>query len=156
MPCVRGARQRVHEQQVVGVEEELPHDREREVAARQLEELHVAELDRLAEERERVGVASRALLRAGEIEQRRRLPDQVERDVAERDVLLEDRRVAAPPGELVAQHEPVVGVAQQVLDERVTDDAGRRARGGRTDVGQRRSGLARGLAHTPRTPRGAL
>ena len=101
------------------VEQELAHDREREVAFRQLDELAVAVVHRLAEIRERILVASLAFDLAREPQEHRRLADQVERDVRERDVLLEDRTVTAPFGQPVAEHQAVVAEPQQILEQRV-------------------------------------
>ena len=135
--------QRFHLQQRVNAEEELAHDREPEVAVRQLDEQHVAVVDGVAEIRERVLVASLPFDLARELEKQRRFADQVERDVGERDVLLEDRPVAAPLGQPMAEHEPVVGEAEEIGEERRT----RRPREGRSH--------ARGQRLT-RTPRGTL
>src|SRR5207247_3720977 len=55
---------------------------------------------------------------AGIAVQRSRLPDQIERQIAERQILLEHRRVAAPLGESMAEHERVVGEAQRIDEQR--------------------------------------
>ena len=67
---------------------------------------------------ERVLVAALALDRRRIGVERPRLADEVERDVRERDVLLEHRRVAAPFGQTMPEHERIVGEAQRVLHER--------------------------------------
>ena len=54
-------------------------------------------------------------MNTGQREQRARLPDVVERDVGERDVLLDHRRVAAPLGQPLAVHEAGVAEAQHVF-----------------------------------------
>ena len=124
------------------VEQELARDREREVALRQLDELAVAELNDLAKIRERIFVAPLPFHLAGETQEHRRLAEEIERDVRRRDVFLEDRTVAAPLAQPMAEHEPVVAEAQEILEQRV----GRFAR--RRHDRRRR--------HTPRTPRGTL
>ena len=102
---------------------------------------HVAELDRVAEVRQRVLVAPLPFDLAGALQEQRRLADEVERDVGERDVLLEDRRVPAPLGQPVAQHEPVVAEPQQILE---------------IVVRRRWRASHRRRRHRPRTPRGTL
>ena len=111
----------LHLQQREHAEEELPNDREAEIALRQLDHQRVPEVDRVAEIRERVLVATLPFHLAGELEQQRRLADQVERDVGERDVLLEDRPVAAPLRQPMAEHQPVVAEAEQVLETATAD-----------------------------------
>jgi hypothetical protein len=74
-----------------------------EVDVRQLDDRKVAELVFGAQESEMVLVAA-APLECGRIRQQHaRLPDQVERHVGERDVLLDHRSVAAPLGNPLAE-----------------------------------------------------
>ena len=49
-------------------------------------------------------------------EQQARLADQVERDVGERQVLLEDRAVPAPLRQALAEDQRVVGEAEDVVE----------------------------------------
>src|SRR4051794_35794016 len=100
-------------------EEELPDDGDGEVALRQLDEQRVSELHGIAQIRECIGVAPLSLDLCRKPEQERRLADEVERDVRQRDVLLEDRRMAAPLGETMAEDEPIVAETKQILEGRV-------------------------------------
>ena len=52
----------------------------------------------------------------GAPQEQRRLTEEIERDVGERDVLLENGRVSAPLAQPVTEHEPVVAEAQQQLE----------------------------------------
>ena len=88
-----------------------------EVAVRALDEQQVAEVPGVAQVGEVVGGAALALDLGGEAEPHLRLADQVERDVGERDVLLERRRVAAPLGDAVAEDQGRVADAEQVLEK---------------------------------------
>jgi len=99
------------------VEEELAHDRERIVAFRQLDEVNVPIVDRLAEIREIVFTSTFAFGFTRELEVERCLSDEVERDVRESNVLLENRTVPAPLRQPVAEHEAVVAESQQVLEK---------------------------------------
>lgn len=49
----------------------------------------------------------------------RRLAEEIERDVGERDVLLENWSVPTPLGEAMPENEPVVAEAKTVLEERI-------------------------------------
>jgi hypothetical protein len=147
----------------VRVEEELPHHRVTEVALRLLDQQAIAVLHALAEVGERVLVAPRALDLAREPEDRRRLPDEVERDVGRRDVLLEDRSVPRPLRHPVPEHETVVAEPEQVLEECIPDRAFPRCRHGTRPEDVRRLArrdpafLTDGRGHQKtRTPRGTL
>ncbi len=123
-----------------------------EVAVRQLDQADVAELDRVAEIRQRVLVAPLPLDLAGQLQEARRLPDEVERDVGERDVLLEDRPVPAPLRQPVPEHQPIIAEPEQVLEQRSrapTQPHRRRA----PPATARRASPSR---HSTRTPRGIL
>ena len=121
-----------------GVEQELPHQRVAEVAVRPLDQQQVAEVPGVAQIGEVVGGAPLALDLGGEAQPHLRLADQVERDVGERDVLLQHRRVAAPFGDAVAEDQRGVADAQQVLEEGLLVGVGRRDR--------RVAGVGRGIA----------
>src|SRR5262249_18707118 len=84
---IRALRDGVHLAQREHAEQQLADDREGKVAFRQLDHQQVAVVDRVSEIRERVFRAILAFYLAGELEQKRRLTDQIERDVRERDVL---------------------------------------------------------------------
>src|SRR4029077_3235838 len=107
----------VQQQHAPDVEEELPHDGAAEVAVGELDQLDVAVGDAVAEVGEGILVAPLPLYLAGQPEEVRRLPDEVERDVGERDVLLEDGAVTAPFGQPVAQDQAVVPQPEQILEE---------------------------------------
>src|SRR5262249_5316484 len=136
---VAGRSEGLHLQQRVDTEQQLPNDGEREVATWQLHQERVPELDAVAQEREIVLGASLALRRPRQLEKQRRLADQVERDVRERDVFLENRAVPAPLRQPVAEDQPVVAEAEEI---------------GKDNLGGHRAPRNRG--YTPRTPRGTL
>ena len=92
-----------------------------EVAVGPLHQLHVEELVRVAQEGELVLVASIPADGDGVAIERTRLSDQVERDVGERNVLLQRRRATRPLGEAMPQHQRVVGEAQQVEVVRIAE-----------------------------------
>ena len=56
--------------------------------------------------------------RSGIVVERARLADQIERDVGERQFLLEHRRMTGPFRQAVAQDQRIVRAAQQLRDER--------------------------------------
>ena len=97
-------------------EEQLSYDRDGEVALRQLDEKHIAVLDCITKIGERIGVASLPLDLGRQPEEQRRLTDEVERDVREGNVLLENRRMTAPLGETMAEHEPVVAKSHEIIE----------------------------------------
>jgi hypothetical protein len=70
----------------------------------------------VAQEGERIFVAAAPFDLAGQREQQPRLADEVERDVGERDVLLDHRAVAAPLRQPLAEDQRGVGDAQQGVD----------------------------------------
>jgi len=76
-------------------------------------------LRRIAHERERILIAPTALELTGVGEQQPRLPDEIEREVGERQVLLERGCMADPLREALAQHERGVREAQHVLAARL-------------------------------------
>jgi hypothetical protein len=76
----------------------------------------VAELRHVAEIREAVLVAAPAFEPPGVREEHARLTDQIERDVGEGDVFFQDRPVAAPFGQALAEDKRAVAEAQQVVD----------------------------------------
>ncbi len=115
--------QRAQQQQVELVEIELPRHRRREVAVGHLGKQQVAVGAAVAQERELVlaaALVAEARLDFARIgEPHPALPQQVEADVGERDVLLDDGTVADPLAQPLRQHD--VGVAQplQVLEQRL-------------------------------------
>ena len=118
----------LHDRQAPRGEHQQPRDRHREVAVVGLDEPHVAELTGLTEEGQRVLGRHRRPLgqrrddgriggrRTGE--QQTRLAEQVERDVGQRDVLLEVGRAAAPLRQPVGVDERVVAEHQAVRRQR--------------------------------------
>src|SRR5690349_3314918 len=91
-----------------GRKEELTADRESEVPLGKLEHLRVSEFHSLAKICERVFVSSFPLNLAGELQELRRLTNQVKRDVGRRDVFFEDRPMPTPLGVAMTQHQSVV------------------------------------------------
>jgi hypothetical protein len=118
-PRVGRARQAREQQVVEHVEIELARDRHREVAVRLLEEQQVAEGAGIAQVRELVLVAAAAFDLARERQPHPRLAEQVERDIADGELLLDRRTVADAFGQPVAEDEAVVAQAQQVIDQRI-------------------------------------
>src|SRR5688500_1539670 len=100
--------QGVHQVHAECVEEKLPRDREREITARELDELNVAELNLLAKKRELVRGAAVPLRFRRQLKGAVRLPQEIERDVGQRDVFLEDGPVTAPLRKTVTENQPVV------------------------------------------------
>ena len=90
----------------------------REVAVRPLDELQVAEVALVAQVGEVVLGAAGALDLAGVGQQGARLAEQVERDVGQRDVLLELRRAGDPLAEPLGEDERVVAEPEGVRRER--------------------------------------
>ena len=115
--------------QIEDVEQILAGDRRREVAVRLLDEQQIAELGDVAEKREIIRAAPRAFERAATLEQQARLIEQVERDVAERELLLEHGRMAAPLRQSVAEHQAIVAQTKAVLGEVVRHHSPRMPRG---------------------------
>ena len=103
--------------QVERVEQILAGDREREVAVRLLDEKEIAKLRDVAEKREVVGDRPRPSRSTGGLEQQARLIEQVEREIAERELLFEHGSVTAPLGQPMAEHEPIVAEAERVFGE---------------------------------------
>ena len=73
---------------------------------------------------ERIRIASFSFRLAGEPEVKRRLTDEVERDVGERDVLFEDWSVPAPLGKAVAEYEAIVAYSEEIFEQVVVADSG--------------------------------
>ncbi len=71
---------------------------------------------------------------------------EIQGNVGERDVLFQNRRVPAPLGQPVAEHEPVVTQTQEILHQRGVRSAVERGHLGRVGGGRRRRS-------EPRTPR---
>src|SRR5690606_33138417 len=99
--------------------EQMPHDGLREVTIRLLDQQHVTPVRRVAKIGERVLVASRlsgvaALDLPGIGVGGSRLADQVEREIAEREILLEHRRVADPFRYAMTEDQRVIGEPQRV------------------------------------------
>ena len=121
---VRVGRQPLEQGEPVGGEHQHPAHRLGEVAVRQLDQADIAEVAVVAEEREPVLVGHRgafgerghdARVRGrGTRQQQPGLAEQVERDVGQRDVLLEVGRPAAPLREAVGQDERVVAEGEAV------------------------------------------
>ena len=152
-------------QHVPRVEEKLTNDGGSEITVRPLDELRVAELDGVTEIGERIFAPPFPFDLPRELEQGRRLANEVECDVRERDVFLENRRVPAPLGESMAEDEPVIRESKQVFEERILRlprGRRRRPRSGNPAVRDVRRGLrfpisdSRFPSHRPRTPRGVL
>ena len=103
------------QQQVLpGRIKQLPHHRPREVAVGLLDQQAVAEIEHVAVEREAVAVLVPRRL----VEQQRRLPDQVEREIGETEIDLDRRRMAAPFAEPLPEDQRIVAEPKQVIRAR--------------------------------------
>ena len=100
------------------VEEKLPHDGERVVPIGKFDQMSVAIVDRLTEIREIILASSLSFDLPSELEKERRLADQVESDVRERDVLFENRSVPTPLRKSMAEYKAVVTEAEEILGQR--------------------------------------
>jgi hypothetical protein len=99
------------------VEEKLSHCRKRVITLRELHQMHVAVIDRIAEIREIIFTASLTLSLTRQLQKKGCLADEIERDVRERDVLLENRTMPAPLRETMTEHESIVAKSEEVLKE---------------------------------------
>ena len=95
--------------------EQLAHYGGGKVAVRLLDQQHVAVGMLVAQEGEVVLVAPLALDDAGMSVEQPRLANEVERQIGERDVLLQHRRVTRPLRQPVPEHQRIVGKAQRVV-----------------------------------------
>ena len=81
----------------------MPRDGPRKIAIRLLDQQAVAKVEHVAVEGERVAVPPLPLGRACFLEQMRRLPDQIERQVGEAEIDLQHRPVPGPFAEPLAE-----------------------------------------------------
>jgi hypothetical protein len=106
-----GRPERLHE----GGVKEGARDGDGEIAVRQFEQQQVGIGARVAQIGEIVLAAPGILHHGRVLVERARLPDIVERQIGERDVLLQRGRVPAPFRQAMADDERIVGKPQQVL-----------------------------------------
>src|SRR4029079_12829003 len=96
------------------VEIELPRHRHREVAVRHFDQLQIAKCAAIAQERELVLAAPRALPcsfdLAGQTEPQAPLAEQIEPDIGHRDALFQDGSVTDPLAQSL--REDYIGVAE--------------------------------------------
>ena len=104
--------------------QQLADDRGREVAVLLLDEQAVDELALVAHERVVILRPAGAVELGGARVQAARLTEQVERDVGQRDVVLECRCPRRPLREPVREHQAVVSEAQRVHGRRAGDHEG--------------------------------
>ena len=116
-PRIRRREESLVNLQLPAIDQPLAHDGVGEVAVRLLGEREIAELGRIAQVRERIFVAPRALDLPGIGEQQARLADEVQREVGEAEVLLEGRRVADPLPEPLSEHQARIREAQHVAEQ---------------------------------------
>jgi hypothetical protein len=90
------------------VEEILPDDGRGKVAIRLLDEQQVAKGAGVTEERQLVGAPAAPFQAPRSLEEDSGLVEKIERKVAERQLLFEHRRMAAPLREAVAEDESIV------------------------------------------------
>ena len=103
----------MHERRI----EQLAHHGGGEVAVRLLDQQQVGVGMLVAQVGERILVASLAFDLAGIGVEQPRLPDQVERQVGERDVLLQHRRLARPFRQPMAEDQRIVGKAEEQFEQ---------------------------------------
>ena len=116
--------QSLEQLELPGVDQELPDDGLAEVAVRLLGKTQVQEILRIAQEREIVLGAAAAVRLRRIREQVSRLAEQVERDVGEREILLERRRVADPLAETLRQDQARVADSERVRTHRFLTSSG--------------------------------
>src|SRR5205823_11941499 len=100
-------------------EQELARDGLREIAIRLLDQQAVAEIQSVAMEGERVGIAALSFDLAGETEKMRPLPQQIEADVGQREIDLQHRRVPGPFRQALTQDERVVAETNRMVKQDV-------------------------------------
>ena len=96
--------------------EEMAGNGLREISIRLLDQQAVAEIKYVAMERKSIGVAALAFYFAGEIEEMRRLPDQIETDVGEGEVDFQHRRMAAPVRQPLPKDQRIIAQAKSVME----------------------------------------
>jgi hypothetical protein len=79
--------------------------------------MSIAIVDCLAKIRERVLASPFSFNLAREFEQERRLTNQVESDIRERDVLLENGTMPAPLRKTMTEHETIVAESEEIFGE---------------------------------------
>ncbi len=132
-----------------GREQQLPRNRLGEIAIGLLDQQAILPVEHIAMEGQLVGIA-------GEAEEMRPLPDEVERDVRQAEVDFQRRGVTAPFAEPLAEDERVIAEAKQVIEARGV----RLAHGGRVEgagaggVGRCVDGRERSHQILPGTGRG--
>ena len=99
-------------------EQELPRDGLGEIAVRLLDQKAVAEIEHVAMKGERIGIAAFAFRLARNAEEMRRLPDEIEPDIGERQIDLQHRRMAAPFGQALAEDQRVVAQPERMMEQR--------------------------------------
>jgi hypothetical protein len=90
----------------------------REIPVRLLNEQRVTERARIAQEREVVGAPAFSFNLARQAELEFGLADQVERDIGERDVFFEDRRMPAPGADAMGEDRRLIAHAEREFEKR--------------------------------------
>ena len=105
------------QQQLLPVrEQELARDGLREIAVGLLDQKTVLEIEHVAKEREFVRVTPLAFRRARDAQEMRRLTDQIEPDIGERQIDLQHRRMPAPLRQPLTEDQRVVAEADGVVE----------------------------------------
>ena len=110
-------RQPGQHRQMPAVEQELAQDGLAEIAIGLLHQQHVAEVPDVAQHGKVIRAAALAFNLSRKAQPHLRLPDEVQRDIGQRDIFLQRRRVAAPFADPVAQHEGVVAHPAQKFEQ---------------------------------------
>ena len=147
---VHRPRERAEQHQVPLVEQELARHGVRVVPVGLFDEQQVAELAAIAQERELVLAPARRRVACLDFlcvrEPHPALPQQVQPDVGERDVLLQRRTLADPLAEALRKNDPVVGQPQHVVEKLgIVVHRGRRKRRPRLQMCFTSSGIGKNV-----------
>lgn len=122
---IAAAAQRLVQLYVVGIEQELTHQRVVETAVRLLRQQQVMKLAFVAAEGQAVFAAGRAGQFGGITQKVARLAEQIEPDVGQRQIDFQLGRVAAPGAQALGEDQRRVALAEQIADARIVNRHGR-------------------------------
>ncbi len=109
------------QQQLVPVREQnLSGNGLREIAVRLFDQKAVVEIEHVAAKGQRIGIAAFAFRVGRHAQEVRRLPDQVETDIGERQIDLQHRRMTAPFRKTLAEDECVIAQTNGMVKALVT------------------------------------
>src|SRR5581483_1120390 len=103
------------------VEKELPRRRRRIIPIRLLNQQYISKRTGIPQERQLVFIPPRAFYFGGIRKPETGLPQQIKRDIRQRNIFFEYRTVATPLRQSLAQNQTVIAEAQQVVEMSVRD-----------------------------------